>query len=104
MKAFYLVLSVVKFPSTSKTGLEIKVGKAKLGPFNQQQLQDGQIFKFENPEKSFCEIEIKNWKTFKIAIENGKEHFLDENLGFNCEIKKFLIIGKNKITKFEEFL
>ena len=104
MKAFYLVLSTIKFPRSSKAGLEIKVGKTKLGPFNPLQLQNGQIFKFEKPETSFCEIRIHNWKSFKSTIENGKDSFLDEKLGFQFEIKKFLIIGKDKITEFEELL
>lgn len=104
MKAFYLVLSTIKIPRSSKAGLEIKVGKTKLGPFNPLQLQDGQIFKFENPENSFCEIEIYNFKGLKITIENGKHNFSDEKLGFQFEIKKFLIIGKDKITEFEELL
>ena len=104
IRAFYLVLSTIKFPASSKAGLEIKVGKTKLGPFNQLQLQNGQIFKFENTENCFCEIEIHNLKSFKITIENGEEDFSDEKLGFQLEMKKFLIIGKDKITEFEELL
>ena len=107
MKAFYLVLSQAKFPAYkyANRGLEIKVGKTKLGPYQEQQLQDGQVFKFEKLEKnSFCELHFNGWNTFKMPIENGTEDFTDESIGFHFHVKKFLIVGKDKIAEFEESL
>lgn len=99
--AFYLILSNFSFPAN--LSLSIIIGKIKLGPYVEAQLQENQIFKFNQVYHcQFVTLEFENSRDFHFELSTGKEE-IDED-GINLIVKKYLVTGKDNIEKFESDL